>query len=224
MGHYHTEIVMPKTDNVEAAITEIMAPFDENDVEDHDGGISPYAFWDYWTTGGRWSGYKLQSTLDPDTMENFYKTLREREVTISGAQWGKQELDPADQIPMVDALWHELFPNAPEGPCPIFKHSGDRGKQLIEGDLMPFMEVPRSLTMERLIFAARDHLDNRWEPAYMIQGNFYNGVNLVETSWDTTFGQGVDMFTKKYSRGAKEYRDRVAPTPDSVVITVDYHS
>jgi hypothetical protein len=34
--HYHLEVILPPTDDVQAAITQIMAPFDENRDRDDD--------------------------------------------------------------------------------------------------------------------------------------------------------------------------------------------
>src|SRR5262245_27782076 len=108
--HYHLEVILPPVDNVEQAIGQILEPFDENG-KDEDGHRNSHAFWDWYVVGGRWAGAKLQAMLDPKKLEEFNAELTKRKVTVSGIQAGKQELSPASQIPMVDALWNEFFPD-----------------------------------------------------------------------------------------------------------------
>lgn len=55
--HYFAAVVVPKDADVEKAVTEAMAPFDEND------GDNPAGEWDWWVIGGRWTG--VWSEYDP---------------------------------------------------------------------------------------------------------------------------------------------------------------
>src|SRR5690349_11087528 len=106
--HYHLEIIMPPTDDVEAAVGKILAPFDEN--YDGEEGISP-RWWDWWVLGGRWSGSKLISLVGD--MQPFYDELNRRGVTVSSFRAGKHTLQPASQATLVDQIWNEFYPNSP---------------------------------------------------------------------------------------------------------------
>src|SRR5690242_19801207 len=117
--HAHLEIVMPPTDDVEAAVSEIMKQFDESG-EDEDGVRNSNTFWDWYVIGGRWAGEKIDCVLDEKQKEAFFAELTRRKVTVSGVQCGKQKLEPASQSEMVDALWNEMFPDAPVKVCPYF--------------------------------------------------------------------------------------------------------
>src|SRR5690606_37537583 len=79
-----------------------------------------YAFWDFYTIGGRWAGQHTIDRYDPEVVKRFYGELADRKVTVSGVQFGKQELSPPEQIPMVDALWQEMFPSSGLAACPMF--------------------------------------------------------------------------------------------------------
>ena len=121
--HSHTEIIMPPTDDIEAAVKQIMAPFNEQPDDDDEDVRS--SFWDFWVIGGRWAGHKLQAGLDQDKLKAFHDAMTQRKVTVDSIQGGKQALKPESQIPVVDAMWHEFFPET-TGPCPLFKHSNDQ--------------------------------------------------------------------------------------------------
>ena len=221
--HYHCEIVMPPTDDIEAAVKEIMHPFDEH--EDENAGA---AFWDFWVIGGRWAGAKLKATLDPDKLDAFYKALQRRKVTVSGFTAGKQSLQPESQIPMVDELWGEFFPDQAGTACPLFAHSNDQydSSSLINGDVCRYAQVPEALKMKRVIYAGPHHYDGEIELKgwYMLTTEFWNGITHQETTWKGDF-EGADKMMRKHSEHyADAYKDRVMPQPDWIVVTVDYHS
>ena len=52
--HYHCEIILPETDDIESAIASVLAPFNENGRNDY--CPDHHAFWDFYAIGGRWSG------------------------------------------------------------------------------------------------------------------------------------------------------------------------
>ena len=116
MSHHHAELIFPPTDDINGAVAKLMNPFDE------DGESKPNAFWDFYVIGGRFSGAKIKARFEKDRMEKF-----RTHVTVSSVTCGKQELQPATQIPMVDAMWSEMFPEA-KGRCPIFNHYNDQYK------------------------------------------------------------------------------------------------
>lgn len=65
--HYHLEVVMPPTDDVAAALRQILGEPDWYDPE------SPHQFFDYYLIGGDWSGvkskYRLQSGAVDSAMD-----------------------------------------------------------------------------------------------------------------------------------------------------------
>ncbi len=224
--HYHLEIVMPQIDNIKAAVEKILAPFNEQPDEADEEASERYAFWDFWVIGGRAAGSKLQATLDPAKLEAFHAWCQEAKLTVSGLTCGKQELSPASQIPMVDAKWNEMFPSDRPVPCPLFKHSNDQynSNDLLTGDVMRFDKVPPSLKSERVIIAGPDYKDEGIEAKWMITDDQYNGVNYMKTTWDGTFGHAVEMMRKHYETYRDEYREKLMPKADWLVVTVDYHS
>jgi len=213
--HYHAEIVMPPVDDIEKAIAEILKPFSVHDDENGN------TFWDWYVVGGRFSGCKRLATFDKDTLDKFNAEIAVRKVTVSGVQCGKQSLSPASQIQMVDALWHEMFPDAPDGPCPLFDHAGPS----LEGDVVPFANVPDTLPAHRIIFArgpSEYHDDH--QATFMLADEHWNGVNFEKTPWDGTFAAAVAALTEHFAGHNAEYREHVMPTSEWVVVTVDYHS
>lgn len=223
--HYHLEIVMPPTDDIKAAVKTILAPFNEQGT-DEDGEPVRNGFWDWWVIGGRFAGTKMQAKLDPTKLDSFQKALSERKVTVAGFTAGKQEISPASQIPMVDALWNEFFPESNGLSCPLFKHSNDQYKNdsLLPDDVTRFADVSTNLDVERVIFAAPDYKNEGLEAVFMLSRDFWNGVNHQKTDWDGTFTAAVDQFAAKRERYSDEYIARSTPQDDWLVVTVDYHT
>jgi len=211
--HYHCEIVMPKTDNIEAAIKTILAPFDEGKEEDYGSG----AFWDWWVIGGRWSGIKLESKLDQDKLEEFRNKLIEMNITVSGFQCGKEEIRPASQESIVDNLWKEYFPDCGIAKCPMFKHSNSN-QSIISGDIMDYDLVTDTLKISRIIFAGKD------SAKFMLEDSYWNGVNYVDSKWNGDFKSAKEMHLKKLNMYAEEYKEKYTPMDNWVVVTIDYHS
>ena len=88
-------------------------------------------------------------------------------MTVSGVQCGKHELQPATQIPAVDAKWNEMFPSGETVKCPLFAHSNDQyGRNddgTIAGDISSLAD---SLDVEcgRVIFGGPSHSgDSQWD-------------------------------------------------------------
>lgn len=213
--HYHLEVIMPPTDNVDAVIKTIMEPFSENNDE------ASHTFWDWYVIGGRYAGSKVEAKLDKERMDAFYAELDKRKVTVSGLQWGKQELSPASQVPEVDALWREMFPDSGMDVCPMFLHS-NRNKGTLLGDICTLSECPKELSAFRVIIACP--YDNEIEAQYMVAKDIWNGV-MHE---DTTFGGNVlwcvSNFLEKSKNYSGEFRAKSTPQDNWLVVTVDYHS
>lgn len=221
--HYRCEIVMPPTDDVEAAVSQIMAPFSENADEEESCG---YSFWDFWVIGGRFSGRKLEQSFPDERLEAFYAKLKEMGVTVSGVTCGKQELNPASQIPEVDALWVEMFPESGVTVCPLFSHSNNQysSKSLLPGDICQLKDAPENTTCFRCIIAGPNYDGSSITATHMEQEDFWNGVCRVETTWDKTLKSALERFADRIRGRNPDYIAKVTPQPDWLVVTVDYHS
>lgn len=221
--HYHLEIIMPPTDDVPAAVAQIMKPFDENPPEvtseDDEDRPNRHAFWDYWQIGGRWTGRKMMFQLGEAKIREFREFLGDNKVTISGLQWGKPTLMPATQIPYVDRLWREAFPDAPTKVCPLFDHYKDN-----VGDVLPLGKTLASLPCGHVIVAALDYQGKQLEAVFMVRDSIWNGVTHQDTTWDRTLGGALDAHVSRLSRMNPEYAAKVTPTDDWLVVTIDYHS
>ena len=224
--HHHLEIIMPPVDNVEEAIKQILEPFDEGG-KDEDGHPNPHGFWDWWVIGGRWAGHKLEAGFDQEKLEAFHQELTKREVTVSGLQAGKPSLEPASQIPMVDALWAEFFPDSPTKSCPLFSHYNDQYRSSAAyPDVMRLKDIPKGLTASHVIIAG-PHWDsdrNSLEAKYMLQESIWNGVTFVESKWDGDVEEAISQHKEHLKNAKPEYAAKHIPQDDWLVVTVDYHS
>lgn len=216
--HAHLEIVMPPTDDVDGAIASIMESFSEN------GSGNSYPFWDWYVIGGRWSGSKLQSQLDPEKILEFYTWLNEEKVTVSGVVCGKETLYPEDQIEKVDAKWNEMFPH-PDGPlpCPLFRHSGTS----MPLDICRLDEIDHDkVSCERVIIAIPgfNNVTLEWDDydspkaEHMISTKMWNGVSHVPVDWDGKVSSAIQAY--------EDCRHSKHPevTGNWLLATVDYHS
>lgn len=223
--HYHMEIIMPPTDDVEAAVASIMKPFDENG-EDEEGNPNRHAFWDWYQIGGRWSGSHLKARYEPERLDEFFGWLQSEKVTVSGIRFGKQKLKPSGQIQKVDAKWNEMFPSERFEPCPIFQHSGDN----MTDDVCRLVNLPERITCSHIIIAGPryDHDTNKRtgppEAVYMVQDEIWNGVTHVKADWDGTVRQALAMHSERLKNLNPEYAALMTPSDDWLVVTVDYHS
>ena len=220
--HYHCEIIMPPVDDVEKAVNEIMLPFNENADEEY---RSSYTFFDWYVIGGRWSGEKIKAKLDSNKLDEFHQKLVEMKVTVSSVTAGKQELQPASQIPVVDALWRDMFPESGIDVCPLFKHYSDQYKTSeLPGDACRLEEMPDSMSAERVIIAKERHDGKGLRAEFMISTNHWNGVNYVKSTWDGNVKSAIQMQLEKLEHYKDEYREKVTPKADWIVVTVDYHN
>lgn len=207
--HSHVEIVIPtaRKDDIEAAVREVLEPFDEHAEKDG-------AFWDYYLIGGRFSGAKVEAGLDPERVTAFHAELHRREVTIAGVQAGKPSLHPVTQIPAIDALYREWFPEG--GPvCPFFSHYDDPS-QINPADICSVANTPRELQCDRLIIA-RPHWDDpaKLEAKRMFCNRLWNGIEHQQTEWD---GKVRDTLMNLLGQGTPLFDG------DSLMVTVDTHS
>jgi len=196
--HHVLEIVLPQVDNVEEAVAQIMAPYNEcvDDPEERSG----HEFWDFYVIGGRWAGHKMLADLDKDQLAAFYEAMAEKKVTVSGLQCGKQEIAPASQIPMVDALWTEHFPEYNGRACPLFNHANDQYQNdCLYGDVMRVKDTSMNVECGQLIVANYDYEGEKLEAKAMFSTSVWNGCNFEDTIWDGKLGTGLELYKGKLS-------------------------
>jgi hypothetical protein len=222
--------IAPKS-ALEAVIESVMRPrwrHNEGREDDEEGELerTPHAFWDWYVIGGRWAGSKLQAVLDPDKLRAFHEQLVAKGVTVAGFQAGKQELSPASQIPMVDALWRETFPESRIERCPLFAHAADQNAKGLDGilpmDICRLAELPKDFTASHVIFAQpgwNSETEDRSGPpkaAWMI-------AEWMKTDWDQKVSSAVEMYIQSLAHLREEWRARVTPTDEWLAVTVDCH-
>ena len=217
--HYHLEIIMPQVEDIEVAVADILRNLSEDNDEGYPG------FYDWYVVGGRWAGTKLTDSLDSEKLEQFYDELKAKKVTVSGLQCGKQEISPADQIPLVDSTFSKYFPEYKNRACPLFNHSNNQyTNDCLYGDVLRIKDLPESTTCSRLIIAGIDYSDKELEAKYMLSGEIWNGVNHQKTTWDGKLDTGLKMYAEYIKNYKEEYRQKHTVTDDWLAVTVDYHS
>lgn len=211
--HYHLEVIMPPTGDIQKSLESILAPFDEGDKEQSS------TFWDWWVIGGRWAGAKREASFPQDKLDAFRQWLTDEGVTVSGIQCGKQEISPASQIPKVDTKWREMF--GITGPCTLFRHSNTEGDAL-EGDVCKLGEVA-NVTASRVIIAGPAY-GGGVEACFMVEQEHWNGVTHIKTVWDGTLNSALAMWKDRSASYKNEWIEAHTPTDEWLVVTVDYHS
>lgn len=90
---------------------------------------------------------------------------------------------------------------------------------------MPLKDVPPGLKASRVIVAVPRWRDaSKFEAAYMVQDDFYNGVNFVKSDWDCLVSEAIVRHTKRLSDATPEYAAKSRTQGDWLAVTVDYHS
>ena len=226
--HYIAEIVIPPEWDVTAAVTQVMDSF-RSEPDEEDGDLGEADWWDFWIIGGRFSGHKVQSSLDKSRLEEFNKELNRRNVTVSGFTSGKQELSPATQIPMVDALWREWFPGAGDK-CILFKHSNDQYRKdgYYAEDVCTIDKLPDRLECERLIVAGPHWNDaSKLMAKRHLAAKFWNGVEHQKTDFDGKVKPALMAMLAELEKPPDQqcYSARgLSLSPAHKVVTVDYHN
>jgi hypothetical protein len=218
--HAKLEIIMPPVDNIEEAIAQIMAPFDENEPD------NKHAFYDWYVIGGRYAGSKLTALFNKEKVDEFRQELINRKITVSAFQAGKEKIEPAAQIPMVDALWREFFPESTVKTCPLFAHYNDQYKNS-EGwpDVIPLSDLPDDYRAFRVIIAGLDWKDDgTLEAKHMIARSEWNGVSHIGAVWDENVKSALNQYIEKTENYKTDYKEKMQPKQDWLVVTVDYHS
>jgi len=221
--HFICEIVIPPTDNIEESVKQVLSQYCEHgDGEETNSN----AFWDWYVIGGRFAGQKILSGFDKEKLKSFYDEMKEKKVTVSGFQAGKQSLEPKEQIPLVDEMWKKHFPDFDGEHCPLFDHSNDQYSESMNGDVMKFSDVPNQHVCGRIIFAKPSYGDDeKLMAGYMLVDRIWNGANYQDTDFlDSTFGKAKEMFFQSIKNYKPEYAKKITPTDDWLVVTVDCHS
>lgn len=217
--HFHLEIVMPPSKNIQKSIKNVMRDFDENRKNSY------HPFWDFYVIGGRWAGEKISCALDKEKRKEFFEELNKRNITVMGLSCGKNELSPKEQIPRVDALWNEFFPDAPVNVCPFFKHFNDQYEDNLRfPDVCTLKEMPKNLEAERVIIASKGLNRQVTKAQNMLQTDFWNGVSQVKSKWDGLVKSAIDWHNDEIKTYNPDYIKIATPQDDWLVITVDYHS
>lgn len=197
--HYHGEVVLPPSEDIEGQIRSLIRQFSEHYNED-----SRFSFYDYWEIGGRYSGSKMEANLGKDNIEAFSDWLTEKKVTVSAVRFGKQTLEPASQRQLVDTEWSRRFPEF-AGACPFFDHfDGD------VSDICTVAEVPAELTCFTLIIADKPDWADKLVVVELLHKEIWNGVSMQKTDFD---GNVLKVLQER-----KQVQD------DWLVVTIDYHS
>lgn len=215
--HYHLELILPPDvaeDEIEAAVADVLAPYDENKRDDEDGSCLRHAFWDWWVIGGRYTGSHRRSHLDPETLDKFYDALRDAEVKVKGVQFGKEDLATDEDREKVAQLWREFFPDDKNG-CPDFKDFDGNDR-----DYRRLGEVGPHLTAFHVIVATRrEWADGKPVADVSRVTRVWDGISLQTTTFD---GNVASLVAELREKG--EYGSGMDIPTDSWIVTVDYHS
>lgn len=195
-------------------------------------------WWDFWKIGGRFSGHKTLSRIPADRLAAFNKELARRKVTVSGMIFGREELQPASQIPEVDGLWREWFPGHGER-CPLFQHAYQahlqgphRHVEYFDHDVCTVAEVPDDLKCVRLlVFGHSPDYPAEVRGVRHLVTEFWNGVEHQDTKFDGKVKPALDAMIRGVGRPPRDREDYKTKElrafgfdKDWLVVTVDYHN
>ena len=225
--HYHIEVIIPPTDELETAVEHVLLPLSEHYLEDETEGRNPHGIWDFYVIGGRFHAEKMTQRLGRARLLAFEEELQERKFTVSSLRFGKPELSPASQIPEVDALWKERFPEWTGDHCPLFKHCGDQYENAARENVCRLGDIDFDLKASAVVFGRKpsESESKLAVPQFLVQQEIWNGLNFERTAWDGTVAGAVSLLyakNKRYKNGA--YRAPRTPDGDWLAVTVDIHS
>lgn len=220
--HFHVEIIIPPTSEIEQTVAAILAPFNEHDENNR------HAFYDWHVIGGRWSGCKDEANLEPGALQAFLDWCKAEKITVSSVIAGKQSLQPADQIPKVDAKWREI--TGLSGPCTLFAHSNDQYNEFgLPAAVCTLADLPELLTAERVLIAGSSWMretKNYTGPAvlqHMRARDLWNGRNYEKTDWNGNVQAAIEEYRGKLTERGLAADGRF-PRPDWLCVTVDCHT
>lgn len=226
--HYHCEIIIPPTTDIETSIRTVLKQFDENMSENEECSRS-HAFWDFWVIGGRFAGHHLLAQYEKAKIDAFYEWCDAEKITVSSFRAGKQSLEPKTQIPKVDAKWNEMFPSQAPIPCPLFAHSNDQYARngelsgMLPQDVITLKDLPLNLECSRVIVAEINY-KGQLEAKFMLVDDAWNGCNYMKVDWDGKVLTALEKYREKCKHYAADIAEKRMPKGDWLVVTVDYHS
>lgn len=210
--HYQLEVILPPGGTtLDEDLALVMDSFRE-EQEDGDDAPGTADWYDWWEIGGRWSGNHALAHVEPALLAAFREELHQRKVTVSGIQFGKQELSPATQIPEVDRLWREMVPRC-GNECPLFQHSKPTG------DVCLYSEVSGTLKAKRVIICERREAGGI-RVRRMVVTSLWNGTEHQKTDFDGN----VRAFVEAQRMSESGWPKPVDVKDDWVAVTIDYHN
>ena len=209
--HERLEVIIPPCEDAEEAVKKAMAPFREGGRDQY-GERNLHTFWDSYHIGGQYSGIKLTENLGEDRLVDFYEAMNEMRVNVHMLRAGKKRIADED-VARVNALWQKHFPDSPHKVCPMYENAG----YTLAGDVMLLGEVPDARPRQMLI------ADAQGRALYRLQTEIWNSSNWQVTAWDGSLMTGISDWIAHASYYHEDCWDRIIPTADRLVVTVDYH-
>jgi len=210
--HSHIEIIIPPCSNVAEAVDKVMKG--TCDDEDECG------WWDWYVIGGRWSGEKEQCSYDKKAIKAFNEEMNENKITISALICGKEEISPASQIPIVDAIWRKHFPGRGDV-CPFFAHGRNQYKRDgYPSDVCCVKDIHPDLTSSRVVIAIQR--PEGLKAVYMLVQEIWNSISWQETLWKGNVLDALKMYAEFRKERNHEYYQEVRQ--DWLAVTVDIHN
>ncbi len=217
--HFHIEMIIPPVDEtlIEETIDQIMHPFDENNPDSY------HAFWDWYVIGGRWAGEHIRASVDPEKLLKFHEDLQDRKITVSGVVCGKQTLQPESQIPIVDGLWKQYFPESGLDTCPLFSHFKSQYDHSLS-DVQRVKDIHPNLSTSRVIIGSLTYDDTGYEAKEMFCTEIWNGCTHQNTTFDGNVRGAIELYHSKNDQWTDKYKAKHSVKDDWLCITLDYHS
>lgn len=215
--HEHLEIIMPPRDleDIQDAVQQVMDRYCTTE-DDSESEYRFWAFWDFYLLGGRYSGRKLTNTLDQERIEAFFKALQDADIQVHVVVAGKQSVTTPEQWAQVNAIWNERFPDSGFDECPYFENAGP----VLMGDVMELGKIRVDKVECNMMIVA----DEEGAVVFRAQDSVFNGTNHETTTWNGTIQNGLELMAEMLEHYTPEYRYRVTPKDDWLVVTVDFHS
>lgn len=216
--HYHLEIIMPPTDDVDAAVKTILEPFNEQADEE---GRSRGAFYDWYQIGGRWTGYHDGYEPDKDPA-NFELCDICNGTGFRSDALGQQARRTAPSY-TCNACGERkedgTYTHGEQGPGKRLKWATQWKNHA--GDISTLGNLKDDASCYRVIIAGNGH--GRLEATYMLEQRVWNGVTYHNTKWDGNLKYALSAFGEHLKTYRKEFADKITPNSDWLVVTVDYH-
>lgn len=219
--HFRLELILPPGSGVADAeepmqyVSEYAPPGYDEDTGEPEWIGEGRGIHDYYLVGGRWTGAHAQAHYSKEDLDRFREILREREVKVSGVQFGKPTL--ASHSPEeIDKWWREEFPNGLLSRCPLFDYADFGDVDVIRvADLHPD-------DVASMVYVCGPQ--NQYRRRELYQRTTWNGLTWQKTDWDGNIAAAIKRHNDGLDRASQEYRDHHLVTGEWVAITIDIHS